>query len=74
MDIFSGPPAEEEMCSHPPRPVNGSIVGKVRDQYESGAMILYRCRNGLTLVGSPNATCHNGQWMPLLPPTCDGNI
>ena len=74
MYFFTVSVIEGQRCSRPIKPVNGTVVGKVKDRYESGDVIMYRCNGGLTLVGSRNATCNNGQWVPYQPPICEGNI
>ncbi|KAL1420636.1 hypothetical protein MTO96_023885 [Rhipicephalus appendiculatus] len=59
MDHFSLP---EGACLRPVVPEELS-VSPDKDWYETGTRISYSCQGGKILVGMPNSTCHEGQWM-----------
>uniref|UniRef100_A0A131YGP3 Uncharacterized protein n=1 Tax=Rhipicephalus appendiculatus TaxID=34631 RepID=A0A131YGP3_RHIAP len=59
LDHFSLP---EGACLRPVVPEELS-VSPDKDWYETGTRISYSCQGGKILVGMPNSTCHEGQWM-----------
>ncbi|XP_066478998.1 membrane cofactor protein-like isoform X2 [Tiliqua scincoides] len=62
-------------CFPPPQITNGTISGDVRDEYEYGTAVTYRCDAGYSLIGKKSLVCtvaadgQNGVWDPP-PPEC----
>ena len=53
------------MCGVPSPPVNGSIVGVVRNTSEVRTVIQYRCDEGLFPMGNLPSECSDeGIWRP----------
>ncbi|XP_075792821.1 complement factor H-like isoform X2 [Pelodiscus sinensis] len=65
---WSQPPVCNDMrCGPPPVIENGTPDSK-RQRYFPEEKVRYRCRRGLSLIGSPMVTCKERQWSE--PPTC----
>uniref|UniRef100_A0A8C3SR06 Sushi domain-containing protein n=1 Tax=Chelydra serpentina TaxID=8475 RepID=A0A8C3SR06_CHESE len=68
---WSQPPICKDMrCATAPEIIAGKIQGSKRGRYFPGDKVRYRCRQGLSLIGSPVITCKQGKWSQ--PPECRG--
>ncbi|XP_073499023.1 complement factor H-like isoform X2 [Phyllobates terribilis] len=55
-------------CDRPPQIPNGDISTTVKDTYESGSSVIYKCQKFFTIQGKKKIQCQNGIWDQ--PPFC----
>ncbi|CAL9695007.1 unnamed protein product [Knipowitschia caucasica] len=53
---------ELRLCRVPPRRENALVLAPVKEQYSSGTVLTYQCRDGFTMEGNPDYRCYNGTW------------
>ncbi|CAK6963747.1 regulator of complement activation group 2 gene 1 isoform X1 [Scomber scombrus] len=63
------PVCEVVTCSSPPPFVNGSF-SPVRDTYNYGEVVQYKCQKDYTLDGSKSISCSENEQFKPSPPTC----
>ncbi|XP_065410486.1 complement factor H isoform X2 [Chrysemys picta bellii] len=67
--VWSQPPICKDMrCAAPQEISDGKIQGPKKRRYLPGDRVQYRCRQGLSLIGSVTVTCKEGKWSQL--PLC----
>ncbi|XP_053246941.1 complement factor H-related protein 5 [Podarcis raffonei] len=60
--------AQVDPCQPPPSISDGSISGDLREEYEHGEKVEYKCNFGFAMTGSKLTECLDGQWTSL--PLC----
>ncbi|XP_062836834.1 coagulation factor XIII B chain isoform X2 [Anolis carolinensis] len=55
-------PVDVEKCGRPPSIENGDIHDLVKEQYESGERVIYKCQRFYNMEGNAAVNCQNGNW------------
>uniref|UniRef100_A0A803TP19 Sushi domain-containing protein n=1 Tax=Anolis carolinensis TaxID=28377 RepID=A0A803TP19_ANOCA len=63
-------PVDVEKCGRPPSIENGDILDLVKEQYESGERVIYKCQRFYNMEGNAAVNCQNGNWSDT--PKCIG--
>uniref|UniRef100_R4GC56 Sushi domain-containing protein n=1 Tax=Anolis carolinensis TaxID=28377 RepID=R4GC56_ANOCA len=54
--------ANTEKCGRPPSIENGDIRDLLKEQYESGERVIYKCQRYYNMEGDAAVSCQNGHW------------
>ncbi|XP_030640110.1 complement factor H-related protein 3-like [Chanos chanos] len=53
---------EKRRCGLPPAAESADVIDFVKDQYEDGERVTYKCKTYYKISGNPYMTCSDGQW------------
>ncbi|XP_044532322.1 complement factor H isoform X2 [Gracilinanus agilis] len=70
---WSSPPqCKDHSCEYAPHIENAEIITNIKDRYEPGEVVSYRCTGSLKLYGKSDVTCNNKTWTDL--PECKEEV